>query len=173
MLRLLLMRHAKADKGAPGTRDRDRPLNPRGLKDAAWMGSYLTRHALGPRQALVSPARRTRETWSGLALPGEVPVFFDDRLYEARAETILTAIRETEPTIGTVLVIGHNPGLHESTQILIASGDVEARERLHEGLPTAGLAVVDFAVDSWSKLHPHSGRLERFVTARLLRTATD
>ena len=56
---------------------------------------------------------------------------------------------------------------------LIAAGDVEARERLNEGLPTSGLAVIDFAGDDWDKLHPRSGRLERFVTPRLLKAATD
>ena len=52
-------------------------------------------------------------------------------------------------------------------------GDVEARERLGEGLPPAGLAVIDFAGDDWSQLHPQGGRLERFVTPRLLEAATD
>ena len=72
-----------------------------------------------------------------------------------------------------LLVVGHNPGLHETARLLIASGDVEARERLNEGLPTSGLAVIDFAGRDWEKLHPHSGRLERFVTPRLLKAATD
>jgi phosphohistidine phosphatase len=52
--------------------------------------------------------------------------------------------------------------------MLIASGDVEARERLREKLPTSGLVIVDFAFDDWSRLHPHSGRLERFVTPKSL-----
>jgi phosphohistidine phosphatase len=56
---------------------------------------------------------------------------------------------------------------------LIASGDMEARERLNEGIPTSGLAVIDFALSGWDKLHPHSGRLERFVTPRLLKAETD
>ena len=56
-------------------------------------------------------------------------------------------------------------------RLLIASGDVEARERLNEGLPTAGLAVIDFAGKDWRKLHPHGGRLERFVTPRSLAAA--
>jgi phosphohistidine phosphatase len=71
------------------------------------------------------------------------------------------------------LVIGHNPGLHDVARLLIASGDVAARERLNEGLPTAGLLVIDFAGADWQKLHPRSGRLERFITPRLLRAAAD
>lgn len=139
------------------------------------MGGYMAHHALTPHHVLVSPARRTRETWAGMAsaLPGAVPTFFEDRLYDAAPEDILAVIRETQPSIGTLLVIGHNPGLHEVARLLIASGDVAARERLNEGLPTSGLAVIDFAGKNWGKLHPHSGRLDRFVTPRLLKEATD
>jgi phosphohistidine phosphatase len=70
-------------------------------------------------------------------------------------------------------VIGHNPGVHESACRLIAAGEVESRERLNEGLPTAGLVVIDFAGENWQSLHVHGGRLERFVTPRSLRVATD
>jgi phosphohistidine phosphatase len=174
-MRLMIFRHAKAEKSAPGMRDRDRPLAARGLKDAARMGAYMAHHALVPRHALVSPARRTRETWDGLAaaLSTAIPAFYEDRLYDAGPDEILAAIKETRPAIRTLIVVGHNPGLHETARLLIATGDVEARERLNEGLPTSGLAVIDFAGDDWDKLHPRSGRLERFVTPRLLKTATD
>jgi phosphohistidine phosphatase len=174
-MRLMIFRHAKAEKGTPGASDRDRELNTRGHKDARRMGAYMARHALLPELALVSPARRTRETWDGIAsaLPGDVPVTIEDRLYDSGPETILAALRDVEPEVGALLVVGHNPGLHESARLLIASGDVEARERLNEALPTSGLAVIDFAVIDWQKLHPRSGRLERFVTPRLLAGAPD
>jgi phosphohistidine phosphatase len=174
-MRLMIFRHAKAEKGTPGTRDRDRPLNPRGHQDSARMGAYMARHALIPNAALISTARRTRETWAGLAsaLPQGIEALFEDRLYDAGPKQILAAIRETQASIDALIVIGHNPGLHEAARLLIASGDVEARERLNEALPTSGLAVIDFAGDEWEKLHAHSGRLDRFVTPRLLKAATD
>ncbi len=80
-------------------------------------------------------------------------------------------MKETKPAVRTLLVIGHNPGLHDAARLLIASGDVEARERLNEGLPTSGLAVIDFAGKDWRKLHARGGRLERFVTPRSLAEA--
>jgi phosphohistidine phosphatase len=174
-MRLMIFRHAKAEKGAPGMRDRDRPLASRGLKESPRMGEYMARHALVPRHALVSPSRRTRETWDGLAsaLPAGIPVFYEDRLYDATPEAIVAVIQETPAKIRTLIVVGHNPGLHEAARLLIASGDVEARERLNEGLPTSGLAVIDFPGDGWEKLHARRGRLERFVTPRLLKEATD
>ena len=172
-MRLLIFRHAKAEKGAPGMRDQDRPLNPRGLKDARRMGVYMAHHRLIPDQALVSVARRTRETWDGLSFPAKIPVRYEERLYNTEPEVILAILRETGPSVRTQIVIGRNPGLHETARLLIAAGDVEARERLNEGLPTSGLAVIEFAGDDWARLHPHGGRLDRFVTPRLLRAATD
>jgi phosphohistidine phosphatase len=173
-MQLLICRHAKAEKGVPGQRDRDRPLNRRGSKDASRMGAYMARHSLQPDLAVVSPARRTRETWEGLASAfPTVPVRYDDRLYDASAQTIAAVLRATPSSVRRLLVVGHNPGLHEAARLLIASGDVEARERLNEGLPTAGLAVIDFPGADWSILHSPGGRLERFVTPRLLRAATD
>jgi phosphohistidine phosphatase len=73
----------------------------------------------------------------------------------------------------SLMVVGHNPGLHEVALMLIASGDIEMRERLREQLPAAGLVVVDFPSDVWAKLHPQSGRLERFVSPRTLETAAN
>ena len=57
--------------------------------------------------------------------------------------------------------------------MLIASGDVEARERLNEKLPTSGLVIVEFAFDDWGRLHPQSGRLERFVSPKSLEAAAN
>jgi phosphohistidine phosphatase len=71
------------------------------------------------------------------------------------------------------MVIGHNPGLHEAADQLIASGDAALRERLGEKFPTAALAVIDFAAEAWPKMHDHSGRLDRFITPRSVTPATD
>ena len=64
--------------------------------------------------------------------------------------------------------VGVDPSLHETARLLIATGDVETRERLNEGLPTAGLALIDFPIDDWRKVHPGGGRLEVFVSPRSL-----
>jgi phosphohistidine phosphatase len=172
-MRLLLLRHAKSEKGGPEMDDRDRGLNPRGRADAPRIGGYMAHHGLLPGAALVSPARRTRETFELLigAWPAPCPVRYVDQLYNAGAEAIVNIIRQASAE--TLLVIGHNPGLHDATRLLIASGEVEARERLNEALPTSGLAVIDFPGRNWRKLHPRSGRLERFVTPRLLKAAAD
>jgi phosphohistidine phosphatase len=173
LMRLLLLRHAKSEKPEPGLHDRDRSLNHRGRTDAPSIGAYMAHHGLMPNTAIVSPARRTRETFERLASSwsSTCPVRYVDALYEAAPEAIIKAIQQSSGEI--LLVVGHNPGLHEAAHLLIASGDVETRERLNEALPTSGLAVIDFTGSNWRKLHPHSGRLERFVTPRLLKAAAD
>jgi phosphohistidine phosphatase len=175
MRRLMLLRHAKSDWSAAGQRDHERILAPRGREAAPLVGAYMAQHGLTPDKALVSTARRARETWD-LVAPAfrkQPAVAYEDRIYEASPKAILSALQETEAGMHALLVVGHNPGLQELSKLLMASGDIDARQRLIEKYPTAGLAVIDFPVDSWSDLHPHGGRLDRFVTPRSLESVPD
>jgi phosphohistidine phosphatase len=174
MRRLLLLRHAKTERAEAGARDRDRKLVKRGRDDATVIGAYMARHDLTPNLALVSPAKRAQETWALVA-----PAFAkaprlvnEERIYNATTEALFKIICETRGA-HSVLVVGHNPGLHDIAVQLIASGDVDARERVTEKLPTSGLVVIDLAFDDWSRLHRHAGRLERFVTPKLIAAATE
>lgn len=175
MRRLMLMRHAKSDWSVGGQADIERPLNSRGRDVAPLVGRYIAQHALRPDRALVSTARRTRETWDLLSpeLGKILPVTFDKRFYEAPAKSILVALQETPAEVHTLLVIGHNPGMQELASLLMASGDIAARQNLLEKFPTAALAVIDFAIDRWSDLKAHAGRLDRFVTPRALALNSD
>ena len=174
MHRLLLLRHAKSDWSASGLPDTARPLNSRGEAAARLMGGYMARHALIPQRVLCSPAQRTRETWAGIASqwPTKTAVVWEEGLYAAPAQAILSIIQAQDDAARTVLVIGHNPGLHEAADLLIAAGDVLLRERLKEKFPTSALAVIDFAVDRWSRIHERSGRLDRYVTPRSIAAET-
>lgn len=170
MRRLLLLRHAKAERSEPGTKDISRVLTDRGRKDAARIGAYMASHALVPDRVILSPAARTQETWKYAAsafrpAPAAMSV---ERLYDATPHVILAVLKDTPVAAHTLMAVGHNPALHDLALMLVASGDIDARERLREKLPTSGLVIVDFAFDSWSKLHPQSGRLERFVSPRTL-----
>lgn len=175
MRTLMLLRHAKASPSDARTRDLERALDSRGQQDAQKIGAYMARHGLVPACALISPAKRARETWvlASLAFAAPVAAVFEDRLYDAGPQTILDLIQETGSACPTLLVLGHNPSLHRVAVGLIASGDVEAREQLHEDLPTSGLVTLEFAFDDWEKLHLQAGRLSHFVTPRSLETATD
>jgi phosphohistidine phosphatase len=174
MRRLILLRHAKTERAEPGERDRDRKLMKRGRADAPVIGAYMAHHGLIPDLAMVSPAARTKETWSLLVPCFAKPpaMITDDRIYNATVEKLIAAMREARKA-QALLVVGHNPGLHELAVQLIASGDVEARKRINESLPTSGLVVIDLPLDDWTSIRPQSGRLERFITPRLLGAATD
>ena len=169
---LLLFRHAKAERSEPGMEDRARRLADRGRKDAGMVGAYMVSHALTPDDVVVSPATRTQETWKLAAAAFRSPPKMTavERLYDATAHGILGVVSHAAAATRRLLVVGHNPGLHEAALMLVASGDTEARERLREKLPTSGLVVIDFMLDDWGKLHPRCGRLERFVTPKTLGT---
>jgi phosphohistidine phosphatase len=173
MLRLLLLRHAKAASPS-GTLDLDRPLARRGQEAALVMGDYLKRERLEPDLAIVSSARRTQETWERVQpILGEVAMRPDGRIYEAPVGRLLEVVREMKPEIRTLLLIGHNPGFEELAKLLIGEGDMEGILRLGQKYPTAGLAVIDFELDDWGDIAKKAGRLERFVTPKSLGNGED
>ena len=174
MRRLMLLRHAKTERPAAGEPDRGRKLTERGRADAPVIGAYMVRHGLVPALALVSPATRAKQTWDLLAAAfAKAPkAVSEERIYNAEPGRLMGLIAETRDA-PSLLVVGHNPGIQELAVQLIAAGDVEARERVTEKLPTSGLVVIDLPIDDWSRLRPHAGRLERFVSPRLLAAATE
>lgn len=174
MRRLIIFRHAKAERLQPGGSDLSRRLEPRGRNDAEAMGAYLAKHKLVPDLAAVSTSARTRETWAfaGAAFTPPPPVSYDGRIYDAEADDILAIIAETDAKTETLAVVGHNPGFHELAVLLAGSGNAADRERLAEGFPTAAIAVIDFKGRDWD-LRPRSGRLERFVSPKTVSAATD
>jgi phosphohistidine phosphatase len=173
MRRLILLRHAKAERASANGRDFERPLAPRGREDAAKIGAYMAQQGLVPDRVLVSPAQRTRETWTLItaALSATPTAKYDERLYDAKAETIVQVIREAPQPTHTMCVVAHNPGLQQFALLLIGAGDSEARERIAQKLPTCGLLVIDFAIDVWDRLQAGQGRLDRFVSPRMLHSA--
>lgn len=176
MRRLLLLRHAKTERDSPSGHDRDRRLDARGREDAPLIGRYLDENKLVPDLALISPATRTRETWDLL-----VPAFrpapdaeFVPALYGADARELLQIIRAAsgradEEDLKSLMLVGHNPGLHELSLQLAGKARDEDREALEENLPTSGLAVFRFAIDDWNEVSVRHGTLERLVSPRRLR----
>jgi phosphohistidine phosphatase len=187
MRRLMLLRHAKTEHDAPSGQDQDRRLDDRGRLDAAAIGTWIGRHPPLPDAILVSTAVRARQTWEiaeqavkdTLREPAASPraewqVEFLDDIYCAEPAQLLQIIRMAEVTNpGHLLVVGHNPGMHELALMLTGSGDAAAKKTLQDNLPTAGLAVLDFAIDDWSEVAFRGGKLVRFTSPRLLKQASD
>src|SRR5260370_8960572 len=121
---------------------------------------------------MVSSPHRTGETWERRprAFSTSPPVGYEDRLYDAGPEAILTVIKAADRSASVLLVIGHNPGLYDAARLLLAHRGGEAHQ-LDDGLPTAGLIMIDFTDNDWRKLAARSGRLKRFITPRLIKPA--
>jgi phosphohistidine phosphatase len=158
------MRHAKSSWDDPSLGDFDRPLSPRGQKDAPRMGAELLRRGWLPETTLVSPAARTRETWQ-LVSANWPPTqsAFPESLYAAASAAILAEIRGIPKIIGTLLVIGHNPGLEELARQLAGTGsDAKSLRLLGEKFPTA--AIARFAFEGrWDELQPGTTHLTDFL----------
>jgi phosphohistidine phosphatase len=173
MRRLLLLRHAKSAR-PEGVRDFDRPLSKRGREAAPRIGAYLADEQLVPDLALVSPARRARETWDLVKRRlGGVSERFEPRIYEATTEELLAIVRGTASEIGALLMVGHNPGFEELAKRLAGSGERDAQKRLAQKYPTAALAVIDLTIEDWGDAAPCSGHLQRFVIPRALGVQED
>jgi phosphohistidine phosphatase len=178
MRRLMLLRHAKTENDAPSGRDQDRRLDDRGRLDAAEIGGWIAGHPPFPDSVLVSTAVRSEQTWDIVweTLSGVRPrpkVKLLDELYGADPSDLLRIIHGTaadDPE--RLLLVGHNPGMHELAFALTGSGNAAARKALADNLPTSGLAVLDFDIDDWRDVSFRGGRLELFVSPKLLKAAS-
>ena len=168
MRRVLLLRHGKS-AWPDGLDDLERPLANRGRDAARRMGRYLADERLLPDLALASPARRTPETWTLAERSlGEVPMRSEPRIYEAPPDRLLAVLRDVNPEVGTLLMVGHNPGLEELLRLLLSQEDRYHSAGALRKYPTAALAVIDVPAPTWRELSPRSGRLDRFVTPKSL-----
>ena len=176
MRRLMLLRHAKTETDAPSGRDQDRRLDDRGHKDAAEIGDWIAAHPPFPETVLVSHATRARQTWDiaweamkdRVAAP-QVEIL--PELYGADPAQILETIRTaTIPAAPKqLLLVGHNPGMHEIALMLMGGGNPAGAKALAGNLPTAGLAIFDFDVEDWGDVAYRRGNLVLFVSPKLLR----
>lgn len=167
--KLTLLRHAKSGWDDPVSRDFDRPLNPKGKRAAQRIGAYLREHDIGFDHVVASPAVRVVETIEHLAEgAGEtLAPAWDKRIYLASAVSLLDVIQEADDRYGSLLLVGHNPGLEDLVLMMVPDkpGD-EARDQVEEKFPTASIAEIRFPVDRWEDVRPNSGTLSLFVRPR-------
>jgi phosphohistidine phosphatase len=173
MHQLLLLRHAKSSWEDAAAPDRDRTLNPRGRRAAIAMRRAMRELGLAPDLILVSSAVRTMQTMTLLEPWDDMPLIEPmDELYLASVTRLVSTLRAVAETVRSVLMIGHNPGMHELAMALTdprASAEKPARGVL-EGFPTTALAEFSFA-GPWSRLDNGGARLLRFLTPRMLDAA--
>ncbi len=159
MRTLLLLRHAKSSWNDPGESDHDRTLTPRGRRAAELVALYLAQRRDPPSYALCSSARRAQDTLAPLRHRIDIPVETARGLYLADPDALLAHLAQVGDREASVLVVAHNPGLHELALRLAADGDAAARARLREGFPTAALAILDLDIERWDEIRPGCGSL--------------
>lgn len=166
MRQLLLMRHAKSSWDDPHLSDHARPLNLRGRQAAVAMAGAMRNFGLAPDVVLVSSARRTLQTLEALEPWDDTPLIEPlDALYLAPAADLLEVLRRAAPAARCLLLLGHNPGLHDLAMLLAgahaATTDPQVR-RLANAYPSGALA--EYAVATpWSELREGGARLTRFL----------
>lgn len=163
--RLILTRHAKSSWDDPLTPDHDRPLNERGRAAAADLGDWLASRGYVPDEVLCSDALRTRKTWAGIAtaLPGTAVLELKPALYHAGPDVMMAVLRHAKAE--TVMMIGHNPGIAEFAQRLVARAPLNPEFARY---PTGATLVADFAIESWADADWHHATALDFVVPREL-----
>ncbi len=161
MKRLLMLRHAKSSWDNAALRDFERPLAPRGERDAPRMGEALKKRGTLPDYVLASTATRAKATAelflsaAGLSLAPQ----FTDSIYEASSAELMKIIRRLPDTSDCALLVGHNPGFEDSVGRLT---------KTFHHLPTAALACMEFAVEKWEDIEDGAGTLLWLLTPKSL-----
>jgi phosphohistidine phosphatase len=170
---LWLLRHAKTvTDPPPGGADFDRVLAPRGRRDATALGRLFAGAGEGlgpglkgvprPEVALVSPAARTTATaelvLAGMADPPQCR--FDEALYGADPDEVLTFVRALPDDVGAAMVVGHNPTAQSLSQGLLSARDKKGLSAAaRHGFPTCALGVYSFRVDGWADVAAGTAKL--------------
>ncbi len=167
MKRLILMRHAKTEPWSEGIDDFGRALTPQGHSDAKRMAEELVALGWGPERILVSSARRARETCAEVAsvVTGE-KVRPMESLYLTGVRGLKEAVTQNDQA-STLMVIGHNPGLHDFALAILREGgaaDHQASLRLNEKFPTSCAAL--FEAERDGTFVPAQFRLMRILRAK-------
>ena len=151
---LILLRHAAAMSESPDGRDSGRPLGPIGIQEAGAAGAWLREHGVRPERVLCSPARRAVMTAEAVLneLGSDAEPVLEAGIYDAMPSTLIDLI-EQHADAGTLLVIGHNPGMQQLLGLLTAGASSDAR-----GMPPAGLAWLQAS----APLQPGAAKLHAF-----------
>jgi phosphohistidine phosphatase len=166
---LILLRHGKSNWSDSTLADIDRPLAPRGERASKRIAKYMRRKKIRPDLVLCSTSVRTRQTLEAIqpSLRKGCPVELLPQLYAASEQELLEQLHALSGSTSSVMVIGHNPGLHQLA-LALASRGADLR-RLEEKFPTGALATLVVHSESWAALSPGDAELIDYVVPRQLR----
>ncbi|ENN89205.1 hypothetical protein RHSP_61366 [Rhizobium freirei PRF 81] len=147
--RIYLLRHAEAQRAAPGQKDFDRPLSSKGYAAAEIVADEAIEKGYKPDLIISSTALRCRQTAEAMRriVSPSTEFRFVDAVYNGTLDTYLSLLASQKDQ-GAVMLVAHNPTIEQTLEALIGRKALAAA--LPHGFPTAGLAVVDAASPRWS-----------------------
>jgi phosphohistidine phosphatase len=163
-----LLRHAKASRDEPRLADIDRPLAPRGERDAERMGEELRRRGASFDLVLASPARRVIDTIENFERGyGPLKPTYEPALYENTVGILLNILGGLGDAAERVLLIGHNPSL-QGLATKLASREDDSYAIVAEKFPTAAAVLIELPATHWADVEPGTGRILWFVTPKAI-----
>lgn len=163
---ILLLRHAKSSRQNSGLNDFDRPLAKQGQKDARQMGKFLKQSGYLPETIISSPAVRARQTVELLAKSGsldEQAIRWNEDFYHGSSHDYLEAIQQFDERLQTILLVGHNPKMENTVNLLCSRG----RHGIVR-MPPAALVCVEHPAIKWPQIIEGTARLKWMTTPELL-----
>lgn len=168
MRTIILLRHGKSSWSDPTLADLDRPLAPRGERASGRIAKYIRQKKIRPSLVLYSPSLRTRQTLEAIesSLGKRSVVELEPQLYAASEGELLQRLQALPESVDSVMLIGHNPGLHDLARALASRG--ADLPKLEQKFPTAALATLVVDSDSWAALRRGDAELVDYVVPRQL-----
>lgn len=172
---LFILRHAKSSWSDPFLDDFERPLNKRGKRACVDMWQWFIKQNISPELVLCSPAKRAKDTWK--RMKKEQMAFgkkkFEASLYLASPSELLDLIKKVPAKVSSLMLIGHNPGMHELILQLVNTNALQPEQaqsfqQIVYKFPTTGFAHLQFNVSDWVDVAPLTGKLYRIMTPTLL-----
>jgi phosphohistidine phosphatase len=166
---IYLLRHAKSSWDEPELLDHERPLAKRGRKAVALLREHFLESGVAPDLVLCSSAVRAIQTLEGVreGLPPGTRVEIEAGLYAAGVASLVGRLHRLPEEIGSVMVVGHNPGIEDLAAELAGRGEPDARAAMEAKYPTGGLATLAFE-GPWQELDREGATLEAFAVPRRL-----
>lgn len=165
MKRLYLLRHAQALSSAHSGSDFERALSEAGINEARALGQVMKDKSYQPDLIYCSPALRTKQTLAGLLEGIEARATESPRnIYESGANALLDVLQRTPDNINAVLLVAHNPSIHQLAATL-AADDGGLYEQLLTGYAPATLTVLDCDIEVWSTIRPGANAMVDLLKA--------
>jgi phosphohistidine phosphatase len=162
MKTLYIIRHAKSSWKYTELQDIERPLKKRGKEDAELMAEQLRKLNEHPQHFISSQAVRALDTAKIFSKILEVDVAsieINTSIYNSSTRELHTIVLNTKNDITALALVGHEPTLPQFTTFLT--------KQVYEKIPTSGIVAIEFAVEHWTEIKEHTGKIKFFIYPKM------